>query len=341
MRIAMLSNPELVNSNYRAYQPMMMLRRQGHDVRFNRRDQPMPPQELLAVDAVFVHRIATPEMQELMRGVREAGVGIVWDNDDNVAAVPRSNPLYSRFGGFKSREMLAGVTQMVRIADVVTTPSRVLAEQYRELGAADARVAENYLPVEAAKVRPAKHRGIVIACLAGLEHQVDYQELGLRNTLARLLEEHQDLRVLSFGLGLGLKSDRYEHVKQVPFLELAKTLSRADIGIAPLVDIPWNQARSNVKLKEYSSAGLAWLASPIGPYVGMGEQQGGRLVADGDWHAALERLISNDRERRKLAKRGTKWVKGEGIDRNAHHWEHALRDAAERARARRRDAAVA
>jgi hypothetical protein len=330
----MLSNPELVNSNYRAYQPMMMLQRKGHQVRFNRRERPIRPHELHEVDAVLIHRISSPDIQAIARGLRDAGVGLVWDNDDDVTAVPRSNPLYSRFGGYRSRDMLAGVMQMVRLADIATSPSAVLAEQYRELGATEARVLENYVPEEFAKVRAAKHRGVVIACLAALEHQVDYQELGLRDTLAKLLDAHPDLRVLGLGLGLGLRTDRYELLKQIEFLALVKTLSRADIGIAPLVDIPWNRARSNVKLKEYTSAGLAWLASPVGPYLGMGEAQGGRLVADGDWHDALERLIVNERERRKLAKRGAKWVKGEGIERNAYRWESALRDAARRARAR-------
>jgi len=340
VRIAALTNPDLVNSNYRAYQPMMALRRQGHELLLNERDRPIRPQTLLEVDVVHMHRIAVPEIQQLIGRVRAAGVGIVWDNDDDVTAVPRSNPLYARFGGYRSRDMRAGVRAMVRLADVVTTPSAVLADQYRELGAEEVRVLENYMPTEFAKVRPAKHRGIAIACLAALEHQVDYQELGLRDVLLRLLDAHSDLRVTSFGLGLGLGHERYEHVPEVPFLELAKTLSRFDMGIAPLVDIPWNRARSNVKLKEYASAGIPWLASPVGPYRGMGEQQGGRLVPDDGWHEALERLITSGRERRKLAKRAARWVSGEGIEQHAGRWEAALRDAIGSAAERARDRAM-
>jgi glycosyltransferase involved in cell wall biosynthesis len=340
VRIAALTNPDLVNSNYRAYQPMMALRRQGHELLLNERDRPIRPQTLLEVDVVHMHRIAIPEIQQLIGRVRAAGVGIVWDNDDDVTAVPRSNPLYARFGGYRSRDMRAGVRAMVRLADVVTTPSAVLADQYRELGAEQVRVLENYMPAEFAKVRPAKHRGIAIACLAALEHQVDYQELGLRDVLLRLLDAHADLRVTSFGLGLGLGHERYEHVPEVPFLELAKTFSRFDIGIAPLVDIPWNRARSNVKLKEYASAGIPWLASPVGPYRGMGEQQGGRLVPDDGWHEALERLIASGRERRKLAKRAARWVSGEGIEQHAGRWEATLRDAISSAAERARDRAM-
>jgi glycosyltransferase involved in cell wall biosynthesis len=334
MRIVVLSDTELTNSNYRAYQPIGVLERRGHTVRANSPERPVRPEELLDADVVHIHRIATPELQELVDAARRNGVGIVWDNDDDVTAVPKSNPLYAKYGGFKSREMRAGVVKMLRLADVVTTPSAVLADQYRELGATDARVLENFVPPVFEKVRPVKHSGITIAYLAALEHQVDYQQLGLRETLTRLLDEHRDLRVMSIGLGLGLTSDRYEHTQHVAFLELARALSCADIGIAPLVDIPWNRARSNIKLKEYASAGLPWLASPVGPYRGMGEEQGGRLVPDDGWHAALERLIANDRERRKLAKRAAKWVKSHGVERHAHLWEQALRDAIACAQAR-------
>jgi glycosyltransferase involved in cell wall biosynthesis len=282
-----------------------------------------------------MHRMATPEMQRLIGRVREAGVAVMWDNDDDVTAMPKSNPLYARFGGARSRELRAGVRAMVRLADIVTTPSSVLADQYREFGAVDVRVLENYMPPEFGPVRPAKHQGIAIVCLAALEHQIDYQELRLRDTLRRLLDQHPDVRVTSLGLGLGLDHERYANRKRIPFLELARTLASFDIGIAPLVDIPWNRARSNVKLKEYASAGLAWLASPVGPYLGMGEQEGGRLVPDGEWHMALQQLIANGRERRKLGKRALRWARSQGIEQHVDRWEAALRDAAAVAQARR------
>ena len=80
---------------------------------------------------------------------------------------------------------------------------------------------------------------------------------------------------------------------------------------------------------------MPWLASPVGAYPSLGEDEGGRLVANGDWHEAIERLIVNGRERRKLAKRAAKWGRGQGIERNIAVWESALSDAAERGRARR------
>jgi glycosyltransferase involved in cell wall biosynthesis len=338
VRIGLLSDPELVNSNYRAYQPLAAVaRRGGHEVHRNFSDRPLPPEVLLRCDAVHVHRIATPDMRTLARRLREAGIGIVWDNDDDVMALPRSNPHHRRLGPRGRRELVTGTTEMIRLADVVTTPSEVLAAKYRERGATDVRVLENRLPREFTAVKPVAHDGVVIACLAGLEHQTDYQQLGLYEILPRLLDAHPHLRVLTIGVNLGLPADRCEHIPLAGFLDLVRILARADVGLAPLVDTAWNRARSNVKLKEYAAAGLAWLASPVSPYRDMGARQGGRLVPDDGWRDAVERLVVDTRERRKLARRGAKWVKGEAVDRHAGDWEAALRDAADRARARAGD----
>jgi glycosyltransferase involved in cell wall biosynthesis len=334
MRISLVADVELINTNYRAYQPAQALARQGHELHYNRRGEArFSAPALLASDVVLIHRYADDEIQGLIRRLRAAGVGVVWDNDDDITAIPRSNPLYRKFGGANARLVAGNVTRTVRLADVVTTPSAVLAEGFRRSGAVDVRVLENFLPREFAKVKPIKHDGVVVVWVAALEHQADYQQLRLQQCFERLLETHPDLRLLTVGLGLGLRSDRYEQIKHVPFLDLARTIAMADIGIAPLAQSAWNESRSNVKLKEYGAAGLAWLASPVGPYRGLGEAEGGRLVPDDGWLEALDALVRDKRERRKLAKRAASWAGGQSIAKNSHLWEQALKAAIASARA--------
>jgi hypothetical protein len=141
------------------------------------------------------------------------------------------------------------------------------------------------------------------------------------------------VRVASFGLGLGLRTERYRHVDVVPLLELTRQAAAFDVGIAPLADIALNRARSNVKLKEYAAAGACWLASPTGPYAGMGEKHGGRLVGDDGWFEALARLVDKPRERAKLAKRAGKWVAGQTLTKHVGAWESRFEAAIARARA--------
>lgn len=329
MRLSYVTDPRANNSNYRSYQPAQAVVEKGHSVEWNREGElPFSPARLAGAEVVHVHRYLGRDALSVVQRLQARGVGVVWDNDDDIANIPRSNPNYSKYSGARRPAVVRAIEAMLRTVDVVTTPSAVLAERFRESGAADVRVIENYLPDRFPGQKAIAHDGVTVVWLAALEHQADYQRLRLHDTLLRLLDAHPQLRVLSVGLGLGLKSDRYEHVPHVDFADLPRALARADIGIAPLAEMPWNEAKSNVKLKEYAAAGLPWLASPIGPYAGMGESQGGLLVSDDGWHDALDRMIGNARARKKLAKRAAKWVKGETISKHVGEWEAVYRDAA-------------
>jgi glycosyltransferase involved in cell wall biosynthesis len=335
VRVTFVSADNSVNASYRAYLPANALRERGLDVRHQALgERSLDVAALMNSDVIHVHRFLDKTTAALLARARAAGIAIVWDNDDDVANVPRSNPNYARFGGLNAQRLRLQLREMVRLADVVTTPSAALAQQYREIGASDVRIIENHLPDVFCEVKGRRHDGVVLAWVAALEHQSDLQHLGLQATFRELLEQQPDVRILSVGLSLGLGHDRYEHVPQVPFDELARLLAGCDVGIAPLAASAWNEARSNVKLKEYGAAELAWLASPIGPYRGMGEAEGGMLVDDDAWGPALRALATDDRRRRKLAKRARKWARSQTVGRNVGLWETALRDA--RAHAARR-----
>jgi len=302
-----------------------------HAVPINEGDPPLAA--VRAVDVLHVHRYAEPGAVGLAREAKAHGAAIAWDNDDDLGSVPKNTPGYRRQGGMMWERRLAGMKKIFEIADLVTTPSGALAERLREYGAPHAEVVENHVPDQfVLRSRPPRD-GVTIGWIAGLEHQLDVERIPIRAVLQRLLDERPEVRIVSFGLGLGLESDRYRHVDVVPLLELTRAAGTFDVGIAPLSDIAMNRARSNIKLKEYAAAGACWLASPVGPYVGLGERQGGRLVPDDGWHDALARLLDKPRERAKLVKRAGKWVAGETLSKNARTWEARFEEAIARARA--------
>jgi len=266
----------------------------------------------------------------------------VWDNDDDIASIPKSHRGYRQQGGVHGHRAFMQMVRMMRTAHVVTTTSMELADRYAEASGAEVQVLENYLPDDFGDgPRPRRARrlwpkrrsgGTVIGWVAASEHTMDAEQIPIRSALERLLERHDDVKVVTVGLRLDLRSSRYRYVPTMRYEDLPQELAGFDVGIAPLVDTRFNRARSNVKLKEYAANGAAWLASPIGPYAGMGEQQGGRLVADDGWGEALTALVDNHRERERLARQAAEWAAGERIGHHAHRWEQALAEAAERAR---------
>ncbi|MBB4661619.1 glycosyltransferase [Conexibacter arvalis] len=272
---------------------------------------------------LHVHRYHDAETLRLVKRARAAGTAVLWDNDDNLVAIPKGSPHYRDLGGLASLRTTTDLRRMVQAVDVVTTPSRRLAEIFEGFGARTAVVVENFVRDELVDVPRATRSGdgVVIGWLAGAEHQFDAERIPLRDAFTRLLDRHADVRLRTIGVSMGMKHDRYERIPSVPFVDLPRAMVDFDVGIAPLAEVPFNEARSNVKVKEYAVLGIPWLASAVGPYRDLGEREGGRQVADADgWLDALERLVTSGRERRKLGKRASRWGRKQTISRNLSHW---------------------
>jgi hypothetical protein len=221
---------------------------------------------------------------------------------------------------------------VARRAHLVTTTNEHLAQVYRDNGAAHVVAIENHLAPQDLGHRRKRHQGVVIGITAAGEHEPDLRKLRFAELLDRLLERRDGVRVVAVGADLRLRSHRYTYVRPVEIAQLIPTESEFDIALAPLRDTRFNRARSNVKLKEYAAAGAMWLASPVGPYVGMGEEQGGLLVGGGDWLATLEALLDDPDRRRALAERARAWAERETIRAGAARWQAAFRQAVELAR---------
>jgi glycosyltransferase involved in cell wall biosynthesis len=336
MRIAFLANPEAPGGWYRGLGPMVALHQRGHEIRQVVRPGEFRANLIHGCDVVHVYRECDDETLRLVKRAKEAGTAVVWDNDDNLAAVPKSNSGYKEYGGAAGARVQKTISRLLDLADLVTAPSAMLCEHYRERGAPHVQLIENYVRDEIPST-PARRNGagVRVGWLAGSEHHLDVERIPIKDQLERLLATHADVRVTTIGVGLGMRDERYRHVRRLDFVKLPEEMASFDVGIAPIADIPFNQGRSNVKLKEYAAQGIPWLASPIGPYGAMGEQQGGRLVADDGWYDALDRLVRKERERRKLAKRAAKWGTSQTIGANAQLWEDALAAAVERAQSAR------
>jgi hypothetical protein len=325
MRIAFLPDGQYANAVYRSFGPMRALAERGHEVRELELSRIDGWHGLLRwCDVLHVYRVCDGGSVELARAARDAGAAVVWDDDDDITRVPRGTPGYAEAGGRKGEKRLAARTRMFASVDLVTAPSEHLAATFRDGGAAEARVIENYVIDELARHR-APRDALRIGWVAGLEHRLDLEQVPIVPALQRLLDTHPHVRVTTVGVRLELDSDRYDHVPVVALPDLLRLVSTFEIGIAPLSPaLAINRARSNVKLKEYAAVGVPWLASPIGPYAGLGEGEGGRLVSDDRWFEELDALVRGERARRRLARRAARWGGRQLLSRNAGRWEREL-----------------
>jgi hypothetical protein len=322
------------NSHYRVIIPMRELERRGHTVVWpDELDDDVPLRELITCDLVHCYRRL--DRRSDLRTLSHHGVAVSFDNDDDFVAAEVSDGGSGLEGHLYNRRLAAQMLDTARRADLVTTPSPLLASQYGSAGIGRVAVIENHLERDMLGFGSGSEGSeVVVGWIAAREHRLDLARLPIAEHLARLLDLHPRLRVLTVGVSLPLRSQRYEHIKEVAFRDILTVTSRMDIGIAPLADTQFNRSRSNSKLKEYASGGALWLASPVGPYVGLGEMQGGLLVDDSEWFATVDQLIRSPRRRRRLARRALKWARSQTIDQFASSWEGHFLDAIDRTQAR-------
>lgn len=334
LRIAAHYVQNTANCHYRVEMPLRELERRGHEVLWPGQ---YDPHAVFAgrpdFDVFLMHHFFSEEALGLVELLSSAGVAVVWDKDDDIEATPKWVPAYKAYGGRRGvKRSFAQSVAVARASSLMTTPSPHLASRYRAEGVAHVEVIENYLAPEDIGLPRPRHPGVVIGMCAGAEHRGDHKALGIDKALARLLRAREGVRVVSIGEDHDLPAGRHTRHAQVPITELVKVEREFDIGLAPLVDSAFNRARSDVKLKEYAAAGAMWLASPVGPYAGYGEEQGGLLVEDDGWFAALDEMVTNYRRRQELAERARAWARSQSMDRSAARWESAFRGAFARRR---------
>lgn len=337
MRLGAVYADNSVNALYRVVMPMMMLQQRGHDVYavVQERGKRLPIEELVGCDLVQMHRLfLTDDADDTVQRLRRSGVLVSFDDDDDSAATPDELETIVAEGSLgRARSDFARLLARAPEVDLVTTPSDAIADRFEDAGAVNVQVIDNYLFSEWGRVRPRGHAGVVVGWHACAEHRLDADRLDIAAPLARLLDAHPQLRVVTIGLDLGIEHERYTCADNVPFDRLTAHLADFDIGIAPLADIPFSRARSNVKVREFAAAGVPWLASDAAPYQGLGKGEGGRLVGDGDWYDALDELIRSPRERGKLARHARGWAQRETIENMAEVWEETFLETIELARA--------
>lgn len=334
MHVIALANDPSAGAAYRAELPMRALADLGHRAEFvlwDQRDTPPPFEQLRRADVVHMWRLFRGPARRLATALREAGVAVVFDNDDDMTRVPKGSPAYREMSAAKE-QVAKELGAMLRLADLVTTTCAELGGRLRRLGGGDVRVVENYVEAGFLRERRATDGdGVVVGWVAAAEHRGDLKELRLRRTLEQLLEAQPHVSLVGVGVDLGVRHERYTHVPTVPFPELPDTIATFDLALAPIADVSFNRVRSNIKVKEYAAAGVPWLSSPIGPYKDLGAEQGGRLVQDYGWTEALTDLVNDAPARAALAENAAAWGRTQTVIHNVAEWEAAFAQAAERA----------
>lgn len=254
--LALTGAPESACSFYRCLGPLMHLaqnrRAQEPQIRVVGGNPDLKWTTLLDCDVVFMQRAEAPRHVEAIKRARGCGKKVIMDWDDNVFEIERRHP---EFEYFSSEILREAVIRSAALVDEVWVSTEELAQVFRNFSPR-VRVIQNAVddflfpdPTAAAPgdIRSAVWRG-------GHTHGPDLEAF-----LPEFDHLHNE-RGLSFTF-LGMKPDplsrilrdgRWSWVEMKPtdlYLRMLKRIN-AKLHMVPLVDSPFNRAKSDISYLE-------------------------------------------------------------------------------------------
>jgi glycosyltransferase involved in cell wall biosynthesis len=262
-----------------------------------------------APDALIFSRYSGPFAREMLAWARRSRIPVVYQIDDDLLAVPKDlGPRKHAYHNASDR--LDAVRTLLAGSDLVYASTERLRE--RLLGYfPESPIIAGAINCSGRIVRPPElSAASVVGYMASADHLPNL--MMVLPAVERLLERHPQLSFELFGsIPVPERLQRFKaRVRQVPpvlgydgFIhELAKR--RWDVGICPLTPTAFNLTKSNNKWVEYTSAGIAVVASANMIYDECCAGDCGILARTNDeWFAALERLVTDDLVRREMVAR--------------------------------------
>ena len=318
---------------YRCYVPGLSLQELGFENHFLLQSH-IPPRgfdDLADIHLVVFQRAVGTLFTEWMRECQRRGIVTVFETDDDLFNVPRHNPS-GQFWARKDVRKVLGEELVMADAIVCSTPPLKEALIEEGIQASDITICYNHLhPTVWGPQVTDGHRFHNVRVIDGVEHPttvIGWQGSNTHDTdfrevvpaLARLVKEREDVTLRFFGsLPLSLRGhvpeDRLQWSKGVEFDLYPSQLAfiNFDIGLAPVTNARFNQAKSNLKWLEYSAVGTPTVASKVYPYEKSIEQGVTGYVCEtaDDWYRSLTALLDDPALRQRMGARA-----------KAHVWEH-------------------
>lgn len=339
---------------HRVHIPCDGLMSRGHGTKQVAIGQTIPDEFMNYPSTVVFGRIYNEAFNALdkMKAFKKKGVRVLYDMDDDFWAVDKSNPSRLASNVFKDQ-----YEALIKEADAIITPSRVLKKKFRKLTKGkEVHILPNAIDYDHYKERPHEHDDLIIGYMGAASH---WRDLKIIIDVLEKLNEKYDFYFVLYGMmGEPLEAAMYYYnrlltanlqpeqnnyykdalafygrlkklkMMHVPFYppELhPSALSRADfdIGLAPLEDTEFNRGKSDIKFCEYAAVGTATLASKVAPYTDSGVGYYAKNTFK-DWYNKLEKLIVDKAFRDSLLKKQKDWVrKNREVKKLALDWELA------------------
>jgi len=267
----------------------------------------------LDADVLVINGVCSSDLLPVMAERRRRGRLSVFEINDDVQEMAPSNPL-ARF--FAVPENVRLFRRLALFADAVQYSVPELDRLYGALNRRGRVFLNQMVAVPPLPDRPSGGP-VTIGWGGSAGHFEDVAEVA--PVLLDVLERHPQARLALmcsdriWSLFDALADERKRRTPTGSVQDYYGFLSTLDIGIAPNRDHGFNRSRSDVKFIEYAAHGAAPVLQRSTPYLqSVVHEQNGYLFGDpGELGSLLERLLTDDSERRRLREAAHAYVRAQ------------------------------
>jgi hypothetical protein len=274
-------------------------------------------------DIVILQRPSNRYLAQAVPMMREAGVTVIVDMDDDLSLIHPANPAF-RLMHPKNDPMSnwQNARDACRDASLVIVSTDALLDRYASHGRGV--VLRNCVPEIYLKI---DHEDSDMLGWAGALHSHPDDPKVLGPALARVgrtLEvfgPEDPLLPRAFGCAVNTSGS-------LPLQEWPYSIAKIGVGIAPLMDTKFNTCKSWLKPLEYAACGVPWVGSPAAEYTRLHSLGCGEIAAKPkQWVTAIQRLLGSPSLRQEQSEAGRLVAASLTIEGNAWRWLEAWTDA--------------
>jgi hypothetical protein len=332
--------------HYRLIYPARVLQAQGHDITIvnpNQRNISIThtngkiqhvtyPQD---ADVMVFQRVTHHDLVPTLAWLRARGVTIVTDIDDDLSAMHPNNAAWGSYHPKSTtHHSWNNIGKASQIASLTTVSTPALLDRYAN---GKGIVLPNCIPAAAFSIE--RHANPQTIGWPGSLHSHPNDPQSVGGALRRLLSEGATFRMVGnqsgCGAAFGIGADPWG-TGPVAFGRWLEAIANyIGIGIAPLADTKFNEAKSWLKVLELSALGIPWIASDLPEYQKFAQQA--KLPhwmlarKPQQWYRGLKTLWDpiNKSTRRALADQAQQHAANWTVERNAWKWAEAWTSARE------------
>ncbi|AEE13816.1 hypothetical protein Thena_0167 [Thermodesulfobium narugense DSM 14796] len=264
-------------------------------------------------DFIVIQKTPYPERLEEFRYIKKLRKKLMLEFDDFYHDVPPFNPSrdywLNRYKYYKKRP-LDFFEDMLKEVDKVIVSTKFLRDFYEKFNKNIVVNPNNLDPDIFLKVNPARQRGvdrINICWFGSSSHVGDFDIVG--GVLKEVALKYENVFIHIGGdlqTFLNLKVDETKKIYHhwLPFDVYPFQYSDFQIAVAPILDLPFNRARSPLKYYEYGCSNLAGVYDRLDPYELEVENGKCGILAKGEneWFDAICKLVEDEELRYSIAK---------------------------------------